>query len=274
MISRDNFIEIDLEIKKTIDDTLFRLKEVNQNEYALFLADGEYSKSLKNNTLKLNPNVIDYKMDWYKDTPRLNFLSHYLSSFYTFKDNQNTTIYTEQRLHTELMVYTHIWESKPFLKRLFRLAHLINGEQYFWEVQIPDFSKHSFIRNDIRKVFESQGCLISQIIKKGYHSQLRNAFAHSDYYFDLLNGDEKIILDNYCGDDSWEIKEISYDDWSKRFVYSSLLSYYLMDIARNHRRNLISVTGTNQFQIKIPTNNGNNFVRIVYDEIGDRFCFE
>ncbi len=41
MISRVDFASIDSEIKKAIDDTLNDLKVSNQNDYALFLTDGE-----------------------------------------------------------------------------------------------------------------------------------------------------------------------------------------------------------------------------------------
>ena len=44
MITRTEFAAIDAEIKKSIDDTLNDLRAANQNDYALFLADGEYRK--------------------------------------------------------------------------------------------------------------------------------------------------------------------------------------------------------------------------------------
>lgn len=274
MISRIDFATIDAEIKKAIDDTLNDLKASNQNDYALFLADGEYSKDLEKNVLNLNPNVIDNRMDRYKDSSRLSFLSQFLSTFYAFPSSQTSTDDSEQRLHMELMVYAHTWEAKPFLKKMYRLAHLWNGEQYVWNVQIPDMGKHDFIRNDIRQIFEDKGNPLFQIIKNGFHTSLRNAFAHSEYSFDTMNNNRRIILDNYNGA-AWELQEISFDDWSKRFVYSALLSYHLLDLTHKHRTNLIESTGTDTFQIKQPSNvNGFNFVWIKYDKQYDRFNFE
>ncbi len=68
------------------------MKVSNQNDYALFLADGEYSKELENNVLNLNLTVIDNRMDRYQDASRqLNFLSQFLSTFYSFQSTQAST---------------------------------------------------------------------------------------------------------------------------------------------------------------------------------------
>jgi hypothetical protein len=274
MILRTDFAAIDAEIIKAIDDTLNDLRAANQNDYALFLADGEYRKEYDNGTAQFNPNVIDYRMDRYKDSSRLKFLSEFLSTFYSFPSTQTSTDDSEQRLHMELMVYSHIWEAKPFLKKLYRLAHLNEGKQYAWDVQIPDMSKHDFIRNDIRKTFGDKGNNLFQIIKNGFHTSLRNAFAHAEYFFDTMNSNKRIILDNYGGE-AWELQEISFDEWSKRFVYSALLSYHLLSLTHKHRTELIDTTGTDLFQIKQPSKaNGFNFVWIKYTKEHDRFNFE
>jgi hypothetical protein len=274
MITRTDFAAIDAEIKKSIDDTLNTLRATNQNDYALFLADGEYKKEYETSPLNLNPNVIDYRMDRYKDASRLEFLSDFLSTFYAFPSSQTATDDNHQRLHMELMVYSHIWEAKPFLKKLYRLAHQCNGEQYIWDVNIPDMGKHDFIRNDIRKIFEDNGNSLFQIIKNGFHTSLRNAFAHAEYFFDTMNGNKRIILDNFNGQ-AWELQEISFDDWSKRFVYSALLSYHLLSLTHKHRPELIESTGTDLFQIKQPSKvNGFNMVWIKYTKEHDRFNFE
>jgi hypothetical protein len=172
------------------------------------------------------------------------------------------------------MVYTHIWEAKPFLKKLYRLAHLWNGERYAWNVQIPDMSKHNFIRTDIRKIFEDKKSPLFQIIKNGFHTSLRNAFAHSEYHFDTMNAGRRIIL-NKKNKESWELKEISFNDWSRRFAYSALLSYYLFDLAYQHKTNIIESTGTDRFLINLPSRmNNSRLVWINYDKPINRFIFD
>lgn len=274
MISRSEFIAIEAEIKEAIDKTLNELRAINQADYVLFLADGEYYKEHEYNDSGLNPHVIGNMMDKYKDSSRFKFLAQFLNAAYSFTDTKDSTDDNEYMIHLELMVYTHIWEAKPFLKKLYRLAHLWNGEQYAWDVSIPDTSKHDFIRTKIRGIFEDKKSPLFQVIKNGFHTSLRNAFAHSEYHFDTMNGRRRIILDNYKGA-QWEMKEISFDDWSRRFVYSTLLSYYLFDLTNKHSINIIESTGTDRFLIKLPSKiNDTNLVWIKYEKPINRFIFE
>lgn len=275
MITQDKFLKIDTEIKDSISKTLQNIKSSSLNDYILLLADGEYrSELLLNKSLNLSPYIIDYTMDRYQDVTRLKFLADFLNTFYTFSPERPLDD-NEQRIHIELMIYTHIWESKPFLRKLYRLSHIANGESYEWEVNMPDMSKHDFIRNDIRKTFEDCNNTISQIIKNGFHTSLRNAFAHSEYYFDNIKGETVIYLNNYKGN-NWEIREISSIDWNVRFVYSALLSYHLMNSINNCRRNLLNDFGTNIFTIKHPSKDGKIIrdVNIEYNETQNIFRFK
>ncbi len=270
MITRQEFADIDKEIEEAIKTTLENLKANNTSNYFVFLADGEYFLIYK----KTNPFLIDNQMDRYKDETRLTFLSNFLQTFYRFPTTQLATDDDEQRIHMELMVYSHIWESKPFLKKLHRLAHINNGEDYNWKLNVPEISKYDFILNDIRATFGLTGNPLEQIITNGFQTSLRNAFAHSDYSFDTTNGKKQIWLDNYKGK-VWELQEISFDNWSKRFVYSALLSYHLLSLTHIYRRKLIVDFGTNKFTISHPSKSGRiNSINIIYEQDQDNFSFE
>lgn len=274
MITRQEFADIDKEIKEAIQNTLDNLKTNNTSNYFVLLADGEYFQKYENTTQNLNPFVIDNRMERYKDETRLTFLSNFLSTFYSFPTTQQATDDNEQRIHMELMVYSHIWESKPFLKKLHRLAHINNGEEYNWKVTVPEMGKHDFIRNDIRATFDMTGNPLGQIIKNGFHTSLRNAFAHSDYSFDTMNGNKRIWLDNYNGE-NWELQDISFDNWSKRFVYSALLSYHLLSLTHINRTNLIADFGSDKFTIRHPSKSGQiRDANIIYRQEHDSFNFE
>lgn len=274
MITRQEFADIDRQIKDSIQLTFDSLKKDSPENYVLFLADGEYVKDYENTTIKLNPFVIDRRMDRYKDETRLTFLSNFLSVFYSFSSTLQSTDDSKQRIHIELMIYTHIWESKPFLKRLFRLAHISNGEEYYWNVTVPDMTKYEFIRDKIITVFNEKNNELGKIIKKGFHSSLRNSFAHSEFSFDTMNGNKRIWLDTYKGA-KWDIREISFDDWSKRFVYSALLSYHLLSLTHKNRTNLISDFGTDKLTIKHPSSSGSTIeTNIIYRPEHDSFNFE
>lgn len=272
MIQKSLFATIDQEVKQSLIDTLENIRINNFDNYILFLADAEY-KSEYDNT-NYSSYVIDNRIDYYKDESRMRFLSEFLTNYYTFAVPQTFVDDDEYRLHLELMAYTHIWESKPFLKKLCRLAHINNKEAYNWNVVVPDMSKHDFIRNDIRHTFEIQYNNLSEIIKRGFHTSLRNAFAHSEYSFDTLNGNRRIILDTYTGE-RWDIPFITFDDWSNRFVYSALLSFYLFSITHKKRNSLIQDTGTDTFEIIHPKKDGSTqLVKIQYRQEHNSFNFK
>jgi hypothetical protein len=137
------------------------------------------------------------------------------------------------------MLYTHVWESKPFLKRLFRLASLAENKSYPWNVEVPNFKREDYIRNVIRKAFRRKKLAIAKVIEYGFHTSLRNAFAHSDYSISFSN--KRIDLHNYGGKD-WELQNISFKDWARRFAYSSLLSFHLTNKLYERRHSLIKNT--------------------------------
>lgn len=273
MITLIEFANIEQEITDAINHTLDELREFNQNDYALFLADGEYKKDMDTQAAKRSPYVIDDRMGRYTDATRLRFMTEFLTQFYSFPKNQLATDDNEQRMYMELMVYSHAWEAGTFLKKLYRLAKYSNGEQYVWDVNMPLMGKHDFIRLKTRNVLVANNNPLGDIITKGFHSQLRNAFAHSDFSFDNINNNKRIWLLNYQNK-AHEIPHLSFDEWSKKFVYTALLSYHLLILVQRHRNNLVKSTGTNEFQIKHPSKrNGFNFVWIKYDTNTDNFSF-
>ncbi|MBS0646507.1 MAG: hypothetical protein JSR97_07955 [Verrucomicrobia bacterium] len=249
MITKIEFAKIYNEVDNAIEDALNALFAFNQNSYALFLADGEYTKTVSG----YSPFSIDYRVDGYLDETRLRFLSQFLNEHYSFAPPLTQTVDDEYRIQIELMIYTHIWEALPFIKKLYRLAQLLDGKNYKWCAQVPLMGKHNFIRLKIRDVFKRNGHTISEIMSKGFHSSLRNSFAHSQYAINSPFPANKIVLFNGSGlKKNKLLPEISFDDWSKRFAYSFLLSYLFVKKADEHRRNLITKTGTDIFQIKIP----------------------
>lgn len=273
MITRKEFAKIDKEVKDSLHEAFenLRLNCVDHN-YILFLADGEFQERLKNSHLKLNPYSIDNRGDRYKDQSRQNFFIRFMQLFYSFPKGKPKTDDNEFRLTMELMIYSHIWESKPFLKQLYRLASLSSGDNYKWAVDIPEMSKHEFIRENIRDVFKVKKLRLADVITKGFHTSLRNAFAHSEYQFN--NHSKHIYLDTYKGA-AWDIKNISFDDWTKRFAYSALLSYHFFNERIRKRQDLINDFGTDKFLIIHPVTETKFRARHIYYELEfDRFSFE
>jgi len=229
MITLKKYTEIFNEVKKCINDTLIHIKTVSHENYALFLKNSEnkhedYQKIVY-------PNLIYDGIIDCKDESRLTFLSEFLRIFYSFPYHQTSVNDDEFRIHIELMIYTHIWESKPFLKKLYRLTRLDNSEPYCWDVVIPDMKKKDFINKEVTKILEDNNNPIATLIKKGFDSSLRNAFAHSEYSLDTSDKYIKFWKNK-------KLHKISFNHWSKRFAYSGLLSYLLIKISDEHRKAL------------------------------------
>ncbi|GHU65128.1 hypothetical protein FACS1894123_10840 [Bacteroidia bacterium] len=291
MITLTDFRKIDDEVQNAIASTLDGIKTSAKEGYILYLANGDYRKELDNPSSKLNPNVIDYQGYLHLDETRLKFLEGFLKTFYSFPrikltlwgkflsifnsalkksiSDERTVPDDELRMNIEFMIYSHTWESENFLKDLYRLAILVDTGNYAWNIEVPPMGKHDFIRKNIRDTFKKKNNPITNIITKSFHTSIRNAFAHSQYYFNAHN--KTIWLDNYKGA-SWELRNLSFDEWTKRFVYSTLLTYYMLNIKHENKFNIAKDFGTNIFTIALPPNSKN--VNIVYDSRRKVFNFE
>lgn len=268
MFSKTDFDKIYREVQGAIDECFQSMAKAPQDSTCIisYLAEGDYSYSLEKS--KYNPYVIDNNLNALRDQDRLEFLTEYLNENYTFKEKHTSD--SKSSVTMELMMYSHIWESEPFLKDLKRIACLANSGIYLWKVEVPDFTKHTFIR-EIRESLEGNKLKLAEVIRKGFSSSIRNAFAHSAYTFQY--GDNKITFLNYKGKE-WEIREQSFNEWSIRFCYSFVLSYLLYKSKRYFRTNIIETFDTDVFHINMPNKDGSNGVyRIKYEKDRDLFHF-
>lgn len=257
MITLDEFRRIDDEVQFAVNEVLDTIK-AKSTDYILLLANGEFMPSLLES--RLNPYAIDAMENMAIDRSRREFFSNYMEEMYSFP-NSASVASNINGMQLELMIYTHIWESKNFLRTLNRLAVLIDGKSYPWSITVPWAGKEDFIRNDIRDTFKKHGLKIAEIMTRGFNSSLRNAFAHSDYYIRQTMKD--IRLTNYTGK-SYQLKLISFADWRIRFAYSALLSHHLLNLIYLRRTNVINDFGTNKFLIIHPTNPNSFKVRPIY----------
>lgn len=219
MIRRQEFKKLRLEIESAINEVFLFSKEheKNENDYILFLSRSKYEPNYEGKD-GMTPWLLDHSLDEIFDRDRVDFLLEYLNSQYHFK-SENTAD-SKFSLSLELMIYTHLWESKRNLVTFKKLADLCDSQSYDFNVSVPSRGKYDFVIKKVRNVFEKHNLKIFEIIKDAYCSQLRNAFAHSVYHFDLNSTD--IILENFNPPDS-PLKRISYDDWTIVFLKSALL---------------------------------------------------
>lgn len=266
MIRINEFKRIDQEIKNAIKQAFDfgKKNEKEKNDYYLFLCNATYMENY--NGTQVNPYTIDNRIDFLIDEHRLDFLTKYLQNQYS--SSQFNTVDSKGSLTLEMMMYTHIWESKNFLKQLKRLLDLCLSNSFDWNVEVPDpengDSKQKFIREKIRDGFQSKNLDIANIIKKGYRSQFRNAFAHSEYSFGFNS--ETIELYNYK-QDSYTVKSITIDEWTNYFCHSFLLNYHIINYFYGERQKISSPV-----EVFLKDKQGNKKKGIIeYDKERDSF---
>lgn len=267
MIRKKEFRKIKIEVENAVNEAFeyAQKNEKNLNDFILFIANGYHMDSLVKT--QHNPYTIDYRGDEMNDELRLNVLLQYIRHSYNF-DAENSQD-SQFSLSVELMIYTHMWESKPFLKVLKKLGDLCDKEDYDWKVEVPDMGKHQFIRDIIRARFKKHNLKIHEIITNGFHTSLRNAFAHSEYVISL--NEPKFQLLNYKGAE-WELSEISFDDWTERFCYTFLLGYTIQQKIHGEKEKLIS---GNSFRVKHKDKEGRDRdTEITYDKKRNSFNFK
>lgn len=235
MIKIKDFRRIESEVKNAIHEVFeyAQENEKDENDYFLFLCNATYVDM--NFSEDYSPYVIDYRMDDINDSHRRGFLTTYLQSQYNF-NNFNTSD-SRDSLTIEMMLYSHIWESTTFLKQLSKLLDLCETRGYNWKTEVPNAqneqSKQKYIRETLRNGFQNHKLKLGEIIKEGYQSQLRNAFAHSDYSFN----ETKILLHNYKPN-GYQVKDITIDEWTERFCYSVLLNFHLLNKIYEERQKI------------------------------------
>lgn len=217
MIRRDEFIQLRYEVEEAINEAFNYAKshEKNQNDYILFLSRSYYDKESSNG---FSPWQFDRSSDELYDRHRVDFLLTYLNQQYNFQTENSAD--SKFSLTIEFMIYCQIWESKHNLYNFKKLSKLCESEDYSWNVDIGKSSRSTFIKNNILDSFQKHNLKLYTIMEKAYSPQLRNAFSHSLFNFGI-NG-HNVYLENYDVKSN-NIEFLSYDDWTIRFLTSTLI---------------------------------------------------
>jgi hypothetical protein len=234
MIQLANFRTINQEVERAIKQVFVYAKqhEKDKNDFYLFLCNATYVSDYR--TLEgYSPYILDYRSDIYNDIDRVEREMSYLNEHYSFSKLE--TVDTKESLTHEMMIYAHLWEAKTLLKQLCQLSNLCSESEYNWNIEIPKTNKFQFF-SDIIDSFDNTNLDIGRIIKMAYNTQIRNAFAHSDFSFSLEY--QRIYLNNYEKEKEWMMRSININDWTKKFCYSFLLDYYIMQCFNEEIQNL------------------------------------
>ena len=263
MIEKSDFFKLKKEIEIATDEAFkfARMKEKNKNDYILFLSQSRYNPKIDKN--RFSPWTIDNKKIEIFDRHRVEFLLQYLNLQYNFQ-NKNS-IDSNSTINMELMIYSHIWESRHNLSKLKRLADLCDSNNYDWNIKIPEDSKYKYIRKSIREVFKKHNLKIYDVINECYKSQLRNAFSHSLYNFGLnMNS---IFLENFDGNNN-KIEKLSFDEWTMIFLKSALLQNIFHNKFTKEIENLEEGV---KYKVKMDYNDESKTGIITYDHNTKRF---
>jgi len=243
MIRQDNLRRLTPIADEAVEEVfqIARKNEANPNDFILFLANAYKLDCIDKG---YSPYVLGPGMDRIFDKDRTEFLNDFMLLEFHYEQQYSLTddekIKEKMRMittHLEMMIYAHAWESVPNLKDLKHIADLIESKPYNWDIKVPshkeDKSKWEFITREIRNIFQQGNLKIAQIISESYHSQLRNAFAHSQYAFFK----DVIRLGNYEGE-NWQIQNISYEDWEDRFLKTALLFNTLLKKKQDYKKSI------------------------------------
>ena len=232
----ERFKEIEKETIKLIESTLQTVEETNINDYILLLIRADFYRIIESHpSCNLSPYVIDNPADIYLDESRQRFLSLYLNEYTTKLEEKRFSNHgsLEYEINIQMMIYTHVWESRLFLKALERIASILSCEGYKWKSDIG-ISKANFIKGHIIKPLSEGQYSIGKYIDGLYDNELRNCFSHSTHYIDCKNKEIHIDDKNSF---LWK-KTISFDEWEEKFIRSILLSFHLISCIHKYRTHL------------------------------------
>jgi hypothetical protein len=189
------------------------------------------------------------------------------TSIQEFYENLNDvdSEFEEFTMSIEMLIYLKIWENDMFLKTWFQFFNILKGSDYNWEFKLKDFSSDEGISNRpelIRNVFKNGLSNYSDILKKhiriAYKQQVRNAIAHSNYYF----FGRQITLTNYNNNDVYNIIErLTFEEWYNMFHSTIMLhnSYLLLKEEINNFYTELYKESGNPIEV-VCNHNGNSII--------------
>lgn len=244
MIWKNEFEKISFIVEQSVKELYARLAKTN--DFIPFLAFGDYIA--ENEGSGVSPYVIDNRKDNHKDDAWLQTLLTFLRTAYNFK-NENTSD-SKVSIFFEMMMYINIWESRPYLRHLKRIATLIEKNEYLWKLTLNDSKKSVYLEQHILPSLMKEKLKIIGCIQNGYEKQIRDAIAHNEYWHSWSN--PEIILENYKRNPE-RIEKLHYNQWTEKFCYTFLLAYHLRNYFDMERQGLDDIRCKTGFEVKLMT---------------------
>ena len=139
--------EIYDEVINVIEESFETIAKKDYVSYILYIGRADMIPGLR--THVGTDCVVDYQLDRYYDETREAFYLHYLRRNYSREGFHYEGESGIDDLSVEMMIYCHLWDSSYFLKSLYRLAAILDGNGYQWSPDVPENGKYSFIKDNI-----------------------------------------------------------------------------------------------------------------------------
>ncbi len=188
----------------------------------------EFHKCEKLSPYVFGPAHIGYSLDtfyeffhFYRTTPlsKLKFENQLKNP-----EKKDEIEYQERlALNLELLIYLKFWESDLLLRQLFNLVNLASAKYYDWDFMLS-YSRRSLIREQIQGPMKTVCPKFYKLVDENYSAQIRNAVAHSKYYFMGRN----LQLANKEENKFYKLHNIPFEEWEIRFHKTLLLYNFII----------------------------------------------
>lgn len=249
MLFEELLFKYDSEISFVVDE-LFKSAFNNQTHEQDLLLIHQHGHFFKEGRKEL---MIGPGDDGHAELSQYKFFDKYrivnIPNMTEFKEILNKDIKIREQeeyfLHVELMIYLKFWEADMILKKLYQLARLSSGEEYSWDFNIKKYKKgrQELIRLDIRDKMLSNDLRFGSLVNDLYSSKVRNAIAHSQYYFV-----ERSIWFSNNGE---HIPAITFEDWEVKFHKLVLLYNHIIKNFNNYHQLYVQKVKDKHFGLQV-----------------------
>ena len=279
MIRKETLLKTDSLADKAVSDLIDKCYKYQNHPQDLLICQ-QHGSVLEFN--KIKSYIIGPADDGLSSFSHLNFINCMAKTFLTEStnpfvySNEEEKMLIEYSVHFEKLLYLKIWENVYFIKQLTQLVRIARGKNYDWELKIPSFirgnTKSDHIRNEIKDKISNRSEMFYELVSGSYSQQIRNAIAHSQYYF-IQNG---IYYTNYNTDKYSKINANGFDDWELR--YSKTISLFLNVIKYFEKIHFDyrdkTISNGNQIEVRVPNIKNQHDIKLLsYFEVGKRWVF-
>lgn len=251
-------------------NALFELASKNQthpSDLFLVVHQGYYEQRLEGNDLNLSKYVLGLPGEpgWEYWTA-YNFINEYrkanlgsLEEYNNYKSSiagdgikQRELLNDESiSVQIEQLVYLKFWESNFIIRQLYQLARLACGEDYDWDFTLKKKNRKKVLVNSIRNKIEPFNKSFTELFDSVYSSQIRNAIAHSMFFF---IGDT-IKFTNHGHNQGDDISSLTFEQW-RPYIHKTLVIFdefiRLRDEVDKYYRGVVT-SGKNKLEFRLRT---------------------